>query len=164
MNQAKWDAIAEAFDAGTFVPANGWDAWHEQAVQEAVMIRQALPSTVGTLVEVGCGVGRLTPYLAIMFPRILATDTSSACRQVTRRRCHARRNVTVMAPDNLYVKGDAALVWGNLYDSDWSPAAAQAHRFGLREAFPLVLEGNAEQWMLWEATGPTLCTIRTYQK
>lgn len=140
MNTEKWDAIAEAFRLGEWVPANGWEAWNAQAVREAVMIRDALPNRVDELIEVGCGVGRLTPYLAVMFPRVIATDTSAACRIVTRERCRHHPNVRVMLPASLpMAAGDAALVWGNLYDSDWSKDAAVKHISKLRDTYPLVL-------------------------
>lgn len=139
MNSEKWDAFAEAFAAGTAIPANGWAAWNKQALDEAVTIRCALPESVECLVEVGCGVGRLTPYLAIGFPRVVCTDTSAACRAVTRERCCGHGNVIVMPPDHLLVEGDAALVWGNLYDEDWSDAEARAHLYQLVEAHRCVL-------------------------
>lgn len=152
MNPAKWDAIAEAFDAGTWVPANGWDAWAQQTVREAAMIRSALPDTVDVLLEVGCGIGRLTPYLAIMFPNVVAIDTSTACRMVTRKRCRNHSNLTILPADaRMTIAGiDAALAWGNLYDEDWSEAESSAHRAELRRLYPLVLEGNAEAHWLYE--------------
>lgn len=164
MNTEKWDAIAEAFRLGEWVPANGWVEWEAQAVCEAAMIRKALPERVDELIEVGCGVGRLTPYLAVMFPRIIATDTSAACRIVTRERCRHHPNVRVMLPASLpMAAGDAALVWGNLYDSDWSEEARRKHTAKLRRTYPIVLEGNAEHWMLYEATGFGRFTIRTFE-
>lgn len=151
MNPEKWDAIAEAFDAGAFVPANGWYGWHVQARCEAAQIRDALPRKVDVLVEVGCGVARLTPHLALLFPRVIACDTSSACRRVTSERCRRRRNVLVQPtlPAASDGRTYAALVWGDLYDEDWPASEVKAHRLMLRERYPVVLEGNAERWMLW---------------
>jgi len=150
VNTEKWDAFAEAFARGDVTPANGWTEWEAQAVREADTIRGALPHHVGTLVEVGCGIGRLTPQLALRFSTIIAMDTSTACRRVTRNRCRAHRNVLVVPPDDRRVEGDAALVWGNLYDSDWSYAETREHREMLRGRFPIVLEGNEGRWARYE--------------
>lgn len=151
MNTEKWDAIAKAFAVGTWVPANGLEAWYAQAVSEATTIRSALPLDVETLLEVGCGVGRLTPYLALLFPRVIATDTSPVCRRVTAERCEHRPNVVVAEP--VGQTADAALVWGNLYDSDWTLQQISAHRQEMRRLYPLVLEGNSERWKLWDPRG-----------
>lgn len=151
MNQAKWDRIAEEFAAGTAVPANGWEAWADQATREATMIRDAMPSEVETLVEIGCGVGRLTPYLALLFPHVIAIDTSPACRVVTAQRCEHRPNVLVTGSARTPADAAAALVWC-LYDSDWTTGQVNLHRALMREAYPIVLEGDQDRWMLWSAT------------
>lgn len=160
MNTAKWDAFAEAFAAGQAVPANGWEAWSEQAVREATMIRKALPDTVQCLLEVGCGVGRLSPYLALMFPRVVCTDTSAACRTVTRERTRHHANVTVLPADARLPdpQPDAALVWGNLYDSDWTDANARAHLAGLVDTYPLVLCDRITRPIICLETGWSLTT------
>jgi SAM-dependent methyltransferase len=162
VNVEKWDAIASRFASGEQVPANGWEAWAEQASKEAVAIRAAIPESVEILLEVGCGVGRLTPYLALMFPVVVATDTSAACRAVTLSRCERRGTVLVLPPDEAEREDcDAALVW-NLYDSDW-PAADQAeHRHGMQARYPIVLEGNPERWMLVEKQRDTI-RCRTFE-
>jgi hypothetical protein len=77
---------------------------------------------------------------------------------VTRDRCRDRPNVFVVAPDNPYAKGDAAVVWGNLYDDDWSDEAAIEHRAVLREQFPVVLEGNERRWLRWDRDVPHTLT------
>lgn len=147
MNTAKWDALAESFAAGRAVPANGWQAWNEQAVKEATQIRSLLPDDVLLLLEVGCGVGRLTPYLALMFPRVVAIDTSAACRAVTRQRCEPHRNVRVLPADARLPRCDAALAWC-LYDEDWQPIDAAIHLDDLCDRYPLVLEGHAGEYWL----------------
>lgn len=151
MNTTKWDAIAEAFAGGTGVPANGWEAWNDQARREAITIRGALPHSVDNLLEVGCGIGRLTPHLALMFLSVTSIDTSTACRMVTRKRCRHRSNVTILPADaRMTVAGiDAALVWA-LYDEDWPQDQVTAHRAEVLEKYGLVLEGNAEAHWLHE--------------
>src|SRR4029077_8957494 len=121
VNEQKWDAIAEEFAAGRAVPANGWEKWGEQAAIEATIIRGIFPRSVETLVGVGSGLGRLTPFLALVFPHVMAVDTSSGCRTVTAGRCAERPNVTVHSPPPPPADAAAALVW-NLYDADWSRA------------------------------------------
>lgn len=139
MNESKWDDIAWRWMNGSMWPANGVERWTEDAKLEAAEIAQRLNATaiVGTLVEVGCGVGRLTPHLAAHFPLVLATDTAGWCRHVTRERCKDLANVIV--EPGLYPAGDAALVWGNLYDEDWSLPAALEHIAGLLEEYERVL-------------------------
>jgi SAM-dependent methyltransferase len=148
VNTEKWDKLAEAFAAGTAVPANGWEAWGEQAAREAATIRNVLPRDAETIVEVGCGVGRLTPYLAMLFPRVIATDTSSACRVVTKQRCKHRPNVKVRAPGT--PKADAAVIWC-LYDEDWTALESTNHLREMLAAYSLVLEGNADAHWLYDA-------------
>lgn len=163
MNEQKWDRIAEEFGRGEHVPANGWEAWNEQASREAVTIRDALPSEVETIVEIGCGVGRLTPYLALLFVYVRATDTSTACRMVTRQRCEHRPNVLVLPPGDY--PADAAVVWGNLYDKDWNADAIREHRETLRANYPMVLEGNESRWLLHERGKDTLTgQITTFER
>lgn len=150
MNVEKWDALATRFSTGEQAPANGWEAWAEQAATEAATIRGALPESVGTLLEVGCGVGRLTPYLALMFPIIIATDTSPCCRLVTENRCSARGNVLILPPDEAADEpADAALVW-NLYDEDWPLEARDAHLSELEARYRYVLHGSGEAHWLYE--------------
>lgn len=142
MNEERWDRIGADWLVGTLAPANGMEAWREGAQEEAIRISAILhhPSRqhrVDTLVEVGCGVGRLTPHLAPYFRKVIATDTSTVMRGITERAAAHWQNVTVDA--GLYPHGDAALVWGNLYDEDWSDAAAVEHLSGLVAQFPVVL-------------------------
>lgn len=152
MNTDKWDAFAEDFAAGQVVPANGWEAWCQRAMDEAATIRKALPTEADVLVEVGCGVGRLTPYLALLFPIVIALDTSAACRMVTRERCSNNGNVTVMPADAKLPEPAgrtyAALVWGRLYDNDWPTGSITGHRERLRAEYPIVLEGDSQSWAL----------------
>lgn len=150
MNTAKWDAVANDFIAGTRVPAQGWEAWAAQATQEAITIRAALPESVEMLLEVGCGVGRLTPYLALLFPFVVATDTSAACRSVTLARCDKHTNVLVLPPDEAAQEAcDAALVWC-LYDSDWTAQASFEHLESVNARYPLMLYGTADAHWLYE--------------
>lgn len=146
MNTAKWDRVAEAFDQGVLVPANGMDNWAAQAVTEAVLIRGILPLACETLLEVGCGVGRLTPYLALMFRSVVATDTSTACRVVTMGRCEYFRNVRVAEPGG--IQADAAVVWGNLYDDDWTDDQAAEHIVELAAVCGYVLVQTSRPFIL----------------
>lgn len=141
MNEARWDAIADSFERGELVPANGMEAWRDKALEEALLIRSVLPGNVETLVEVGCGVGRLTPYLALTFPRVIAIDTSSQCRRLTMIATVYSNNVVVCSPDEVPSIGepDAAVVWGNLFDEDWSDQDAIDYLWQLLGAVPLVL-------------------------
>lgn len=139
MNTAKWNVVATEFERGLRVPANGWEAWAEAASREAVEIRDAIPEGVEILLEVGCGVGRLTPYLGLLFPHVVATDTSPVCRRVTEERCKLRGNVLVLDPDEAQAEpADCALVW-RLYDEDWSDATRDAHARSLMDRYPVVL-------------------------
>lgn len=139
MNQAKWDNVARDYAANTLMPANGWSEWNAQARREADLIRSLLPENVQTLVEIGCGIGRLTRYLSITFPNVIATDTSSECRKVTRAATLRRR---VVVDEGLYPPGDAALVWGGLYDDDWRNEAMNVHFNGIVAMYPMVLYGT----------------------
>lgn len=162
MNPAKWDAIAESFERGELVPANGIAAWTKQAADEAATIRRALPDSIDTLLEVGCGVGRLTPWLSLLFPRVIATDTSVRCLRLTNIACgHGMRwNVRTRAPDDpVCAEADAAVVWGNLYDEDWTREAANAHITSLANSYPIVLVQLAhrselfDDWVSLDAIG-----------
>lgn len=143
MNTAKWDAIAESFERGEFVPANGWEAWRDQALREAATIRDAIPGHVLDLIEIGCGVGRLTPHLSLLFPRVIATDTSAVCRRVTLDRCREYGVENVDVYEAYFpvpgARSTAAVVWGNLYDSDWTEDVARAHTRALMDEYPIVL-------------------------
>lgn len=142
MNASRWDRIGAAWLAGELSPANGLEEWRKAAHAEAVLIASILHKPgrmhqVATLVEVGCGVGRLTPLLAPYFQTIIATDTSSVMLGITSAAAFHWQNIKVVS--GLYPNGDAALVWGNLYDEDWTTQAATEHLIGLCEQFPLVL-------------------------
>lgn len=146
MNERKWDLIAEAFANGTLHPANGMEAWQEDAVREAILVRAIIPVECLTLMEVGCGVGRMTPFLSVLWPRVVATDTSSACRVVTAERVRLHRNTTVCEPGG--IQADAALVWGNLYDDDWSDDEAAAHVCELLACCGYVLVQTSRSFIL----------------
>lgn len=150
MNEDKWDAIAAAFERGEWQPANGIDVWRDEAFREAVTIRRALPATVQSILEVGCGVGRLTPHLAVLFGSgVVAVDTSANCRRVTSFACHHLRNVVVCQPgEPLTGQPDAALVW-KLYDEDWSLPERDEHLNEMQAAYRYVLHSNngVEHWL-----------------
>lgn len=125
MNEAKWDAVATAYVQGRLLPANGIAEWGRLATLEALRIDAILPDTIDLLLEVGSGVGRLTPALGVLFPRVVATDTSELMRSVTRVACAHLPNVEVSEPGG--ITADAAVVWGNLYDEDWTDDEAAGH-------------------------------------
>jgi SAM-dependent methyltransferase len=147
MNTDKWDRVAATFEHPEYEPPNGWASWEYLASQEAATIRRALPLEVETIVEIGSGVGRLTPYLALCFIYVTATDTSAACRRVTRQRCAHRPNVKVR--EQGFPLADAAVVWGRLYDDDWPELAVMFHRRELRREYAFVLEGAESAWHLY---------------
>lgn len=157
MNPAKWDEVARRFEAGELIPGNGMDAWREIAITESIAIRAALPSSLEALVEIGCGIGRLTPYLALEFPRVIAVDTSTECLRVTARTCERFNNVEIS--DVLWPEADAALIW-QLYDAEWSDADRLAHLNQACRTYPLVLSGSDDGWALFERTPEGISLIR----
>lgn len=139
MNEAKWDDVGEQWRSGGLQPATSMAVWLAQAREEAAELAAILHhnAQVETLAEIGCGLGRLTRYLAPYFRRIAAHDTSSVMREVT---AHVTRNwPNVHVLDLPYRNADAALVWGNLYDADWTDKAATQHLEALVNQYPLVL-------------------------
>lgn len=157
MNPAKWDDVALRFEAGDLIPANGMEAWREIAISESITIRAALPSSVGTLVEIGCGIGRLTPYLALSFPRVVAVDTSAECLRVTQRTCERFSNVEIS--DVLWPEGDAAVIW-QLYDDEWSDAERLGHINQARRTYPIVLSGGDAGWVIFTSWPDGRSSIR----
>lgn len=139
MNAERWDAIGRQWLHGQLEPANGRAAWTAQAQAEAAQIAEILaPSKDKTLLEVGCGIARLTPWLAGWFKTVIAIDTSPVMLGITAAATSYLLNVET------WVAGheppcDAALVWGNLYDEDWSRDAANEHIRGLAETHSSVL-------------------------
>lgn len=160
MNETKWDALADAWLSGTMPPANGMTAWYGQAIIEADLIRSILPPEVRSITEVGCGVGRLTPYLAQRFDRVEAVDTSARMIDACELACHGTENVSfcVIADGFMPAAGmDAALVWGNLYDEDWSLAEAADHfcALSLVNRFVIVQTLRRDICSLIAEDGPT---------
>jgi SAM-dependent methyltransferase len=51
------------------------------------------PNSVRSVVEYGCGVGRVTPYLAARFPRVTAIDISASHLTMARQHCADRPSV-----------------------------------------------------------------------
>lgn len=138
MNEAKWNDVGTRFMSGSLEPANGFAAWDALAMREAAQIASTLPASASTIIEVGCGVGRLTPHLADLFDDVHATDTAEAMRRATRWRCKRHPNVTVTPPDP-DASADAIVVWGTLYDQDWTTICANAHIAGLCDQGDMVL-------------------------
>lgn len=148
MNAAKWDEKWSMFDNGHLEPANGREVWAANAAVEAALIRNILPLEVAVIVEVGCGIGRLTPNLAPLFWHVYAVDTSVVACKVTRAVApHRNVTVTVLHGELLgrAVQADAAVVWGNMYDADWTLDAARLHIEDLAKHYPLVLVQTARQ-------------------
>lgn len=126
MNRNRWDELARQWLSGELCPANGMEEWTRLAASEAWRIGQLLPAGVTTLLEVGCGVGRLTPHLAGIFPEVFAIDQSLVMLAITSGRCRELANVhTQLAGTEPAC--DVALVWGNLYDEDWGDEEAAQH-------------------------------------
>lgn len=127
MNAERWDAIGRQWLHGQLEPANGRAAWTAQAQAEAAQIAEILaPSKDKTLLEVGCGIARLTPWLAGWFKTVIAIDTSPVMLGITAAATSYLLNVETWVADH-EPDCDAALVWGNLYDEDWSDTDAAAH-------------------------------------
>lgn len=139
MNAERWDAIGRQWLHGQLEPANGRAAWTAQAQAEAAQIAEILaPSKDKTLLEVGCGIARLTPWLAGWFKQVIAIDTSPVMLGITAAATSYLLNVETWVaghePDC-----DAALVWGRMYDEDWGAQDTIDHLWDLLGRCPLVL-------------------------
>jgi SAM-dependent methyltransferase len=56
-------------------------------------------SSIGAIVEYGCGVGRVTPHLATRFQRVIAIDISASHLAMARQRCAGFLNVEFVAAE-----------------------------------------------------------------
>jgi len=82
--RSTWDALARA-DPGIYVG----DPARALAELESLFGRLGADPRGGTCVEVGCGPGRMTGYLAERFDRVLALDVSPAMVAQARARSYA---------------------------------------------------------------------------
>jgi SAM-dependent methyltransferase len=123
-----YDDRARRWLAGELEPAMGREAWVANAKRDAAMIAQRLhPYGVRSLLEVGSGVGRLTPHLAEAFDHVIAIDTSPGMQECTALACDGLVNVSVRdhkqgAP---YPVADAALIF-DVIEADWTLHDADA--------------------------------------
>jgi SAM-dependent methyltransferase len=71
-------------------PEEGWESFPEQALRSAV---ERVPGRRGlTVADLGCGDGRLVPFLADRYARVVAIDYAPGSLAEARKR-HARENV-----------------------------------------------------------------------
>lgn len=71
-------------------PEDGWESFPEQALRSAV---ERIPGRRGlTVADLGCGDGRLVPFLADRYARVIAIDYAPASLAEARKR-HGRDNV-----------------------------------------------------------------------
>lgn len=121
-----WDDVARRWLGGTLEPSNGRDVWSAIAHADAAEVERILrPFAVRDIVEVGSGVGRLTPYLAEHFAHVIAIDTSPGMVEATELACDHLTNVSVrdQRVGDPYPVGDTALLF-DVIDSDWTHAEA----------------------------------------
>jgi SAM-dependent methyltransferase len=77
-------------------PEDDWASFPEQALRSAV---ERIPGRRGlTVADLGCGDGRLVPFLADRYARVVAIDYAPASLAEARKR-HARENVTYRRRD-----------------------------------------------------------------
>ncbi len=136
-----WDDRARRWLAGELEPAMGRDAWVLNAQRDAAMIAQRLrPYGVRSLLEVGSGIGRLTPHLAEAFDHVIAVDTSAGMQECTDLACGTLANVTIRDHKlgDPYPVADAALIF-DVIDSYWTPWQADQLVGGVLRSCLLVL-------------------------
>lgn len=123
-----WDHVAREWIAGRLEPSIGRDAWSANARGQAQAIASIVaPYAVSTLVEVGSGIGRLTPHLAERFEDVIAIDTSAGMTEATELAIANSPHAVVSdyREGDAIPIGDAALVW-DVIGSDWSLQQADA--------------------------------------
>jgi SAM-dependent methyltransferase len=146
MNPDRWDEIGRQWETGALTPANGFDKWEAIASAEAARIRSLLPGAE-SLLEVGSGVGRLSPYLAEQFPTLICMDSSRVMRRVTRKRLAGHANTRVVEPDADFGLVDAALVWA-LYDEEWTDEQTADHAESLLDIAHVALIQNPSTYLV----------------
>jgi ubiquinone/menaquinone biosynthesis C-methylase UbiE len=82
-----WDAAATSGDVETYVG----DPATARRELDGLFGRLGNDPRGGTCVEVGCGPGRMTPYLAERFDRVIAVDVSPVMLDLARRRVEDER-------------------------------------------------------------------------
>jgi SAM-dependent methyltransferase len=154
VNAERWDRIGQAVLDGRLSPANGESEWRRLAAEEARRV-VGLMGEPWSVCEVGCGVGRLTPHLARSCGFVWATDTSRVMRMITRQATSGDANVHVTSPGR-EASCDVALVWGNLYDEDWSDLLAAAHLEGLLLRHSSILVQTDRPYLIGYCLGRTV--------
>ncbi len=100
----------------------------------------------GALIDIGCGVGMLHPYLADMFDRISGVDVSAPCIAEAAQRCPAN-SYAVAAPGALLVGGpyDVSLAVCTLHHvppAEWRAFVADMVRVTRPGGLVCVIEHN----------------------
>jgi SAM-dependent methyltransferase len=123
-----YDDRARRWLAGELEPAIGREAWVANARRDAEFAAKRLhPYGVRSLLEVGSGVGRLTPHLAEAFDHVIAIDTSPGMQHCTELATDGLVNVSVRdhKQGEPFPVADAALVF-DVIEADWSIEQADA--------------------------------------
>jgi SAM-dependent methyltransferase len=159
VNSARWDEIGRQWQTGELSPANGWQLWNEVAELDAERIRVLLPPGVQSIIEVGCGVGRLTPHLAARFKNVYCTDTSPVMMSITSGLLVKDGILNARVAVDTYTlprEIDAAVVWGNLYDQDWTGEQAASHADDMLQRAHLLLVQNPPEFLVGHLAARTV--------
>jgi ubiquinone/menaquinone biosynthesis C-methylase UbiE len=87
-----WSKFANTFDEGQRYIVGG-------AVQQAIVERLSRERDLGELIELGCGTGFYTKFLAANASHVMATDLSDEMLAVARTKLKDLQNVTVAKAD-----------------------------------------------------------------
>ena len=111
-----------------------------------VLARRLGASRAGHLLDVGCGVGTLHPYLAGLFDKISGVDVSAPCIEEASRR-HPQNSYSVAAPGAAFPGGpyDATLAVCTLHHvppGDWRAFVADMVRVTRPGGLVCIIEHN----------------------